>query len=223
PSRNGACFISSVPPKQHNQRGQFLRYLTPSKVPNLSTTDIDATGDGSMGSVVELRAFDDRKGHRRVALAVRFDLSIEDQVTARGATWLDRQAVARDPVALGQVGFGADVRAAMERRAEHLIEQGLAERQAQGISPCAQSDRQTQGPRGPRGRRAAGQRDRPDIQPVGIGGVCHGHLSSAHGAGLGSLCDDRRRASVPTCALDALVGKAAWAARVRGCARRRWD
>lgn len=38
-----------------------------------------------------------------MALAVRSDLSIENQVTARGATWLDRQAVARDPVALGQV------------------------------------------------------------------------------------------------------------------------
>ncbi|GBQ38635.1 DUF3363 domain-containing protein [Acetobacter fabarum] len=95
--------------------------------------DLDATGDGALGSVVELRAFDDRKGQRRVALAVRSDLSIENQVTARGATWLDRQAVARDPVALGQAGFGAEVREAMERRAEQLIEQGLAERRAQGI------------------------------------------------------------------------------------------
>lgn len=48
--------------------------------------DLDATGDGNMGAVVELRAFEDRKGQRRVALAVRSDLSIEDQVTARGAT-----------------------------------------------------------------------------------------------------------------------------------------
>ncbi|PYD63794.1 relaxase/mobilization nuclease domain-containing protein [Gluconacetobacter entanii] len=95
--------------------------------------DLDATGDGSMGSVVELRAFDDRKGQRRVALAVRSDLSIEDQVTARGATWLDRQAVARDPAALGQSGFGAEVREAMERRTEQLIEQGLAERRTQGV------------------------------------------------------------------------------------------
>ncbi|WP_241694341.1 relaxase/mobilization nuclease domain-containing protein [Komagataeibacter melomenusus] len=95
--------------------------------------NLDATGDGSMGAVVELRAFDDRKGQRRVALAVRSDLSIEDQVTARGATWLDRQAAARDPVALGQAGFGTEVREAMERRAEQLIEQGLAERRAQGV------------------------------------------------------------------------------------------
>ncbi|TYL85924.1 relaxase/mobilization nuclease domain-containing protein [Bradyrhizobium cytisi] len=95
--------------------------------------DLDAAGDSAPGSIVELRKFDDARGQRRVALAVRSDLSIEAQVTASGATWLDRQAVARDPVALGQAGFGAEVRDAMERRAEQLIEQGLAERQARGL------------------------------------------------------------------------------------------
>jgi hypothetical protein len=69
-----------------------------------------------------------------VALAVRSDLSIERQITANGATWLDRQAIAREPVALGQAGFGAEVRDAMERRTENLIEQGLAERQAGGVA-----------------------------------------------------------------------------------------
>ncbi len=64
---------------------------------------------------------------------MRSDLAIEDQVTASGATWLDRQAVARDPVALGHAGFGAEVREAMDRRADQLVEQGLAERQARGI------------------------------------------------------------------------------------------
>jgi hypothetical protein len=68
-----------------------------------------------------------------VALAVRSDPPIEAQVTASGATRLDRQAVARQPAALGQPGFGAEVREAMERRAEPLIEQGLAERQARGL------------------------------------------------------------------------------------------
>jgi type IV secretory pathway VirD2 relaxase len=96
--------------------------------------DLDAAGDSAPGSIVELRTFDDAHGRRRVALAVRSDLSIENQVTASGATWLDRQAVTRDPVALGQAGFGAEVRDAMERRAEQLIEQGLAERQARGIA-----------------------------------------------------------------------------------------
>jgi type IV secretory pathway VirD2 relaxase len=95
--------------------------------------DLDASGDSAPGSIVELRTFDDAQGRRRVALAVRSDLSIENQVTASGATWLDRQAIGRDPVALGQAGFGAEVRDAMGRRAEQLIEQGLAERQALGI------------------------------------------------------------------------------------------
>jgi type IV secretory pathway VirD2 relaxase len=95
--------------------------------------DLDAAGDSAPGSIVELRKFDDAQGRRRVALAVRSDLSVENQVTASGATWLDRQAVARDPVALGQAGFGAEVRDAMERRAEQLIEQGLAERQSRGL------------------------------------------------------------------------------------------
>ncbi|MFK4719676.1 type IV secretory pathway VirD2 relaxase [Bradyrhizobium niftali] len=95
--------------------------------------DLDAAGDSAPGSIVELRKFDDARGQRRVALAVRSDLSIEAQVTASGATWLDRQAVARDPVALGQAGFGAEVRQALEQRAEQLIGQGLAERQARGL------------------------------------------------------------------------------------------
>ena len=96
--------------------------------------DLDATGDSTPGSIVELRKFDDAQGRRRVALAVRSDLAIEDQVRASGATWLDRQAVSRDPVSLGHAGFGAEVRDAMDRRAEQLIEQGLAERQTRGIA-----------------------------------------------------------------------------------------
>ena len=104
------------------------------RIHHIKFPDLDATGDSAPGSIVELRTFDDAQGRRRVALAVRSDLAIEDQVTASGATWLDRQAVARDPVALGQAGFGAEVRDALDRRAEQLIEQGLAERQARGIT-----------------------------------------------------------------------------------------
>ena len=100
---------------------------------HIKLPDLDAAGDSPTGSIVELRKFDDAQGRRRVALAVRSDLSIEDQVTAGGATWLDRQAVARDPVALGHAGFGVQVREAMERRGEQLVELGLAERQPGGV------------------------------------------------------------------------------------------
>ena len=84
---------------------------------HIKLPDLDAAGDSA----------------RRVAIAVRSDLDIERQVTATGATWLDRQNIAREPVALGG-GFGAEVRDAMDRRAEHLVGQGLAERQNRGVS-----------------------------------------------------------------------------------------
>ncbi|MFG1425950.1 relaxase/mobilization nuclease domain-containing protein [Roseixanthobacter glucoisosaccharinicivorans] len=101
---------------------------------HIKLPDLDAAGDSASGSIVELRKFDDAQGRRRVALAVRSDLAIDRQVTATGATWLDRQAIAREPVALGGGGFGAEVREAMSARAEELVRQGLAERQARGIT-----------------------------------------------------------------------------------------
>jgi type IV secretory pathway VirD2 relaxase len=98
------------------------------RLPNL-----DAASDGAAGSLVELRKFDDPRGTPRVALAVRSDLSINEQVKASGATWLDRQAVARTPTPLGSGGFGAEVRDALDRRAEFLVQEGLGERQSHGV------------------------------------------------------------------------------------------
>ena len=100
---------------------------------HIKLPDLDAAGDSAPGSIVELRKFDDARGQRRVAIAVRSDLDVERQVTATGATWLDRQNIAREPAALGG-GFGAQVRDAMDRRAEHLVGQSLAERQKRGVS-----------------------------------------------------------------------------------------
>ncbi|MEZ5826467.1 MAG: DUF3363 domain-containing protein [Geminicoccaceae bacterium] len=93
---------------------------------------LDATGDSPPGSIVELRSWEDAQGQRRVALAVRSDLDLGAQVGATGATWLDRQAIARELIALSDSGFGAEVRQALDERAEHLIGEGLAERQGQG-------------------------------------------------------------------------------------------
>jgi hypothetical protein len=94
---------------------------------------LDAAGDGPRGSIVELRRFQDARGRERIALAVRSDLDLNAQVKASGATWIDRQLVAREPVSLGSAGFGAEVRATMKHRTEHLIEQGLARRQGQQV------------------------------------------------------------------------------------------
>jgi type IV secretory pathway VirD2 relaxase len=100
---------------------------------HIKLPQLDAAGDSPPGSIVELRSYEDARGERRIALAVRSDLDIQAQVNATGATWLDRQAVARDPIALSESGFGGDVRQAMEQRADHLIAEGLAERRGQRV------------------------------------------------------------------------------------------
>lgn len=96
---------------------------------HIKLSDLEAAGDSAPGSIVELRKFDNARGQTRVALAVRSDLDIDRQITATGATWLDRQNMAREPASLSDGGFGAAVREAMNARAEHLVEQGFAERQ----------------------------------------------------------------------------------------------
>ncbi len=100
---------------------------------HLRLPDLDAAGDGPLGSVVELRRYEDASGRERVALAVRSDLTIEAQTSAPGATWLDRRLVAREAEPLGSGGLGAEVREALDRRAEHLVGAGLATRQGQRV------------------------------------------------------------------------------------------
>lgn len=98
---------------------------------HLKFSDLEMTGDSSLGAVVETRAYQDEKGRARLALAIRSDLSVEAQVGAAGATWIDRHLLADAPIS--NAGFGADVRAAMAARGDHLIEEGLARRQGQRV------------------------------------------------------------------------------------------
>ena len=99
---------------------------------HLIFSDLDVTGDARPGAVVEMRAYEDGQGRKRSSLATRSDLTIESQVTAPGATWIDRQLLAKE-VALSGNGFGAEVRQAMDRRIEHLADEGLARRQGQRV------------------------------------------------------------------------------------------
>jgi type IV secretory pathway VirD2 relaxase len=101
---------------------------------HIKLPDLDAAGDSAAGSIVELRKFDDAQGQRRVAIAVRSDIDIDRQITATGATWLDRQNIAREPAALSEGGFGAEVRQALDRRADHLVGQGFGERHGQRVT-----------------------------------------------------------------------------------------
>ena len=77
---------------------------------HLVFSDLEMTGDAKPGAIVEARAYDDADGRKRLSLATRSDLAIEAQVSAAGATWLDRQLLAKES-ALSSGGFGAEVRA----------------------------------------------------------------------------------------------------------------
>lgn len=99
---------------------------------HLRFPDIERTGDAASGAIVEASNWTDRKGRQQRSLLVRSDLSIEAQIRARGATWLDRQLVSPRPETLSG-GFGSEVRDALEQRSEALIDEGLAKRQGQRI------------------------------------------------------------------------------------------
>jgi hypothetical protein len=99
---------------------------------HLVFSDLEMTGDAKPGAIVETRAYDDAGGRKRLSLVTRSDLTVEAQVLAPGATWLDRQLLAKES-ALSNSSFGAEVRDAVVRRIEHLVEQDLARRQGQRV------------------------------------------------------------------------------------------
>lgn len=95
---------------------------------HLRFPQIERTGDGLPGAVVEASNWTDRRGNRQASLLTRSDLPIERQTKARGATWLDRQLLSPNPAALAG-DFGGEVRQALDARRDWLVGEGLAERQ----------------------------------------------------------------------------------------------
>jgi len=95
---------------------------------------IEAFEHAPAGGIVEVRRFGGPEDQRpTLVLATRSDLDLRTQVTAPGATWLDHRLVEREPMSLALGGFGREARNAMQARAEHLANEGLARRQGQRI------------------------------------------------------------------------------------------
>lgn len=67
-----------------------------------------------------------------VVMELKSHLPIERQTRVIGATWLDQQLIGGGK-GLGDLGFGSEVKDALERRADFLIEQGLAERRGRRV------------------------------------------------------------------------------------------
>jgi len=60
-------------------------------------------------------------------------LSLDQQITKDGATWLDKELVSGHPEATRDSGFGRDMREAMKRRQQWLIAQDLAQQERDQI------------------------------------------------------------------------------------------
>lgn len=67
-----------------------------------------------------------------VVVQLKSHLPIERQARVIGATWLDQQLIGGGR-GLGDLGFAGEVKQALRQRSDFLVEQGLAERQAQRV------------------------------------------------------------------------------------------
>lgn len=67
-----------------------------------------------------------------VSVELKSHLPIERQARVIGATWLDQQLIGGGH-GLSEIGFGGEAKEALQRRADFLTEQGLAERRGQSV------------------------------------------------------------------------------------------
>lgn len=96
---------------------------------------IELSGDAPTDAIVELRKWEAKDGSARISLATRSDLGLGEQIEARGATWLDRQLVTQERLALGN-GFGGEIKAALAARASFLEAEGLGSTIAGRFQPA---------------------------------------------------------------------------------------
>jgi type IV secretory pathway VirD2 relaxase len=72
------------------------------------------------------QAYDLSQGGDGLRIRMLSALSLDRQIGVDGATWLDRQIVADNRSEISDSGFGRDVTKAISRRAQRLVEMGLA-------------------------------------------------------------------------------------------------
>jgi hypothetical protein len=72
------------------------------------------------------QAYDLSQATNRLRLHVLSSFDLERQIAGDGATWLDRELTARRPIPVTDSGFGREVKEALGRRAQRLLEMGHA-------------------------------------------------------------------------------------------------
>jgi type IV secretory pathway VirD2 relaxase len=72
------------------------------------------------------QAYDLSQGADGVTIRTLSAISLDRQIASDGATWLDRRIIADDRSEVRDSGFGREVNKAISRRAQRLVEMGLA-------------------------------------------------------------------------------------------------
>jgi type IV secretory pathway VirD2 relaxase len=72
------------------------------------------------------QAYDLSRGGDGLRVRTLSALNLEKQIDSHGATWIDRELIARERMAIADSGFGRQVNNALSRRAQRLVEMGLA-------------------------------------------------------------------------------------------------
>jgi type IV secretory pathway VirD2 relaxase len=79
------------------------------------------------GDILERgQAYDRTRGGDGPRIKILSSEKLERQIATEGATWLDRELTAREPQVIADSGFGRNVRNALQRRTERLVEMGYA-------------------------------------------------------------------------------------------------
>lgn len=101
---------------------------------HIALPTLEASGDSAVGSIVSVHTRADGET-TRTWVRVESDLDLDAQISAGGATWLDRQLVKPDPGAMASTGLGAETTTAMDARRAHLLTMGLATQTGESIVP----------------------------------------------------------------------------------------
>ena len=111
-----------------------VRRLEALRRANIVARRADGTWEIPADFLDKAGAFEQAQSKRwPVEVRVESSLAIDKQVRATGATWLDHQLVGREKTPLRDLGFGRDVKQALDARRAYLVAEGLAEERGRRI------------------------------------------------------------------------------------------
>ena len=72
------------------------------------------------------QAYDLARDQANIRVSILSSTNLDSQIGQTGATWLDRELVSGQRIALADEGFGEEVKAALQRRKQSLVDRGHA-------------------------------------------------------------------------------------------------